>query len=105
MSACAYLSSVFFFFFLSELSVRISFPSPVTDGSEVKMICINNCTLEVMWRKNGKDVSVIKGNNSELILSNVTVADEGDYSCALRGFEEYPSNPVKLIVMCKHKLS
>ncbi|KAG5278066.1 hypothetical protein AALO_G00094810 [Alosa alosa] len=84
---------------VTELSVWI--PKPVTEGSYVKMSCKHSCGLEdnprVKWKKNGEEYFK-QGHNNDLILVNVSTGEEGDYACALRGFEEHSSTSVKLDV-------
>ncbi|XP_041959451.1 B-cell receptor CD22-like [Alosa sapidissima] len=91
--------------FITELSVWI--PRPVVEGSEVKMRCNNSCSPAqkptVIWRKNGVDVSGQQTKHDQLILGRVSVEDEGNYSCALKGFEGHPSKPVKLNTMFSPK--
>ncbi|XP_076140930.1 B-cell receptor CD22-like [Alosa pseudoharengus] len=91
--------------FITELSVWI--PRPVVEGREVKMSCNNSCSPAqkptVIWRKNGVDVSAQQTKHDQLILGRVSVEDEGNYSCALKSFQGYPSKPVRLNVMFSPK--
>ena len=91
-------------FFFPDLSVWI--PSPVTEGSEVKLSCRHTCSSPskptVMWKKNGEELPGKQTDNSELLLQGVSMEDEGHYSCVLKGYEAHPSTPVKLNVMCEY---
>ena len=58
---------------------------------------------KTMWKNNGKILPDVQTDNSELILHNIKIEDEGNYSCALKDQEDHPSPPVKLNVMCEYK--
>lgn len=92
------------YYVYAELSVRI--PKPVTEGTIQKLSCQNDCSLKgnlFTWRKNGKDIPVKHLHSSEFILQDVSTDDKGNYSCALKGQESYPSKPVELNVLCKYQ--
>ncbi|XP_076118430.1 B-cell receptor CD22-like isoform X2 [Alosa pseudoharengus] len=86
---------------IQDLSVWI--PGPVLEGNEVRVVCNNSCRLEdnatVLWREKGQGVSGGQTKYGRLILTNVNTEDEGNYSCALKGFDGHPSTAVKLEVM------
>lgn len=76
-------------------------------GSNVTLSCNNTCKVEdnptIIWWKNDEHLSVNVEHNNDLLLINVTMDDEGYYSCALKGFEEHPATMARLVVMCKYK--
>lgn len=88
-----------------SLDLSVWIPGPVCEGSKVEINCNTSCASKdkhtVMWRKNGVDVSGEQRKNDKLIFNHVSIEDEGSYSCALKDFQEHPSLPVKLNVMCK----
>lgn len=75
------------------------------EGQEVKLTCKTTCrpseNATVIWGKNGDNLHAHKTTNNELIFQNVSTGNEGNYFCALKGYEEYPSKPEKLNVMCE----
>ncbi|XP_041961146.1 B-cell receptor CD22-like isoform X3 [Alosa sapidissima] len=86
---------------VTELSVEVS--GSVVEGGEARLRCRRSCGFDdnnptVTWRKNGQDV-LRQTNNSDLVLQNIRIDDEGDYSCALKGREKHPSKAVALRVM------
>ncbi|XP_062388251.1 B-cell receptor CD22-like [Sardina pilchardus] len=86
---------------VTDLSVWIL--GPVLAGNEVEVSCNNSCELEdnatVLWKKNGQDVSGDQTTYGRLLLTNVSTEADGDYSCALMGFDGHPSATVDLKVM------
>lgn len=69
----------------------------------MKLSCKNLCDLddnpEVVWRKN--DQYIFSKQTSQLVLLNIRMEDEGNYSCVLKDHDSHPSQPVALNVMCK----
>ncbi|XP_062388054.1 B-cell receptor CD22-like [Sardina pilchardus] len=89
---------------LTVIEFAVQFPNPVFEGKKVELNCTSTsdtCSLKgnVTWSKNGQRLSETQTTGPKLLLKTLRVEDEGDYSCALKGYEEHPSPPVKLNVM------
>ncbi|KAL2086237.1 hypothetical protein ACEWY4_017296 [Coilia grayii] len=73
------------------------------EGQEVKLSCVSDCSLRqnsrIMWKKDGHVLPLTQTHNNELTLHSISTEDEGEYSCAVEGREDYPSPPLKITVM------
>ncbi|XP_041961252.1 uncharacterized protein LOC121719571 isoform X2 [Alosa sapidissima] len=68
---------------VTDLTVLV--PLPVIEGGDAKLLCMSVCNVtgdpKVIWRKNGQVVTGKQRNRHELELQNVSIKDEGFYSC------------------------
>ncbi|XP_062395582.1 B-cell receptor CD22-like [Sardina pilchardus] len=87
---------------VTDLSVEGA--GPVVEGEEARLRCKHSCGFDdnnptVTWTKNGQGVLTRQTDNSDLVLQNIRIEDEGYYSCALTDDERHPSKEVMLRVM------
>ncbi|KAL1005628.1 hypothetical protein UPYG_G00061550 [Umbra pygmaea] len=69
----------------------------VTEGDRVTLNCITTCNLigsTYIWYKNGQFI-----NNTRLYLNPVSSMDAGNYSCAVKGFDDLRSPEETLTVL------
>ncbi|XP_048104508.1 uncharacterized protein LOC125297960 isoform X2 [Alosa alosa] len=70
-------------FTVTDLTVLV--PLPVIEGGDAKWLCMSVCNVtgdpKVIWRKNGQVLTGKQRNRHELELQNVSIKDEGFYSC------------------------
>ncbi|XP_048104470.1 uncharacterized protein LOC125297935 isoform X2 [Alosa alosa] len=86
---------------LTVTDLTVTPPQPVIEGHAVNLSCMSSCSEmdkhKVIWRKNGQD---LPGKQKYRIqIQNVSIENEGLYSCALKGYKETATTPVKLNVM------
>ncbi|KAL2103004.1 hypothetical protein ACEWY4_002172 [Coilia grayii] len=83
--------------------LRLVVPETVKEGVDVSFTCSTSCPLSgsplFIWKKNGRPVEGKKMNGNQLHLHPVRREDEGSYSCAVRGYENYATLPEKINVM------
>ncbi|XP_076118425.1 sialoadhesin-like isoform X2 [Alosa pseudoharengus] len=92
---------------LTVTDLTVTVPQLVIEGHAVNLSCKSACNEmdkhKVLWRKNGQVVTGKQRYRHELELLSVTIEDEGDYTCALNGYNKTASTPVKLNVMFSPK--
>ncbi|XP_076118357.1 sialic acid-binding Ig-like lectin 12 isoform X2 [Alosa pseudoharengus] len=92
---------------ISVKDLTVTVPQLVIEGRAVNLSCKSACNEmdkhKVLWRKNGQVVTGKQRDRHELELLSVRIEDEGDYTCALKGYNETASTPVKLNVMFSPK--
>ncbi|XP_041959440.1 Fc receptor-like protein 4 [Alosa sapidissima] len=88
---------------LTVTDLTVTLPQPVIEGHAVNLSCMSSCSEmdkhKVIWRKNGQDLPGKQKYRKQLEIQNVSIEDEGLYSCALKGYKETATTPVKLNVM------
>ncbi|XP_048104635.1 B-cell receptor CD22-like [Alosa alosa] len=85
-----------------NITLAVDTSGPAIEGKDVRLHCKSHCNLtqssKILWKKNGKNV-LDPQTNSDLILHNIKIEDEGHYSCSVKDKAYHPSPQVKLNVM------
>lgn len=83
-------------------------PLAVKEGETAKLTCTTRpaCALRndptFIWYKNGQPVTYNHTTrDNKLHINPVSIEDEGNYSCAVRGYESLPRSAKFLKVLCK----
>lgn len=81
-----------------DLRIVSSEEGEIQDGDFVSLTCHTTCNLPdnplVIWRKDGHLLEEKK--DKQLILGPISDYDSGSYTCALKGYEYFPSPAVVL---------
>ncbi|XP_062388188.1 B-cell receptor CD22-like [Sardina pilchardus] len=76
----------------------------VDAGDNITLTCSTTCNLpdspSFIWSKDGRPVEEKQIIYNQLQLHPVSYKDEGNYTCAVKGHEGFPSLPMKIQVMC-----
>lgn len=92
-------------FFEDIVQLLVQTSEEVMEGQQVTMSCGSSCILKqnsVIWKKDGRTLTNKQTKNNDLILPNIRIEDEGEYTCALKDQENHPSPPRRLTVMCEY---
>ncbi|XP_030638758.1 sialoadhesin-like [Chanos chanos] len=80
---------------ITDLQVGVS---NMREGQRITLTCNTSCSLSdnptYIWYKNRQSVTNRQTNSNHLILNDVSTADAGSYSCAIKGLENLRSPSV-----------
>ncbi|XP_019216127.1 sialoadhesin isoform X3 [Oreochromis niloticus] len=90
------------FLIVTELRVKMSPSSVVTEGQRVTLTCSTSCPLtdntNYIWYLNSRPLTPRENQNKHLILDPVSREDAGSYSCAVKTNKDISSAPKTLTV-------
>ncbi|XP_062388262.1 B-cell receptor CD22-like [Sardina pilchardus] len=88
---------------LSVTDLQVDGPERLKVGGSVNLTCKSSCSVtgqsSYIWMKDGRPLEKEHSNNNQLQLHPVHLEDKGSYSCAVRGHDDLPAQPLRITVI------